>query len=70
MCWAPTGSPPPRSQSGLARQLQSVQAVADRRLDGYRMIDTAAAYCNKREEGEKICTSGSDHDCRHQISHQ
>jgi diketogulonate reductase-like aldo/keto reductase len=30
--------------------------------DGYRMIDTAAAYCSEREVGERICTSGSDRD--------
>ena len=38
----------------------TVAAVATALGDGYRLIDTAAAYGNEREVGQAICQSGID----------
>jgi len=41
---------------------QTADAVATAIADGYRLIDTAAAYMNEREVGEAIAASGVDRD--------
>jgi diketogulonate reductase-like aldo/keto reductase len=41
---------------------QTVDAVAAAISDGYRLIDTAAAYLNERQVGEALARSGVDRD--------
>ena len=55
----------PRPRPGRlprARQEETVTAVETALRDGYRLIDTAAAYDNEREVGEGIRRSGVDRD--------
>ena len=52
--------PPSASASSRARPRRPPRAVEAALRDGYRLIDTAAAYGNEREVGEAVRASGLD----------